>query len=104
MVVLVYKNSNIKSEISFSCMPLSHTFLTFAADPAPFPSLPPLQVSDMIFEQPLSDYYVAKMLDYSPKVEFFMQFIIDLKIFVDKSSRSEPGQWALVCAAIYQLY
>ena len=39
----------------------------------------------MIFEQPLSDYYVAKMLDYSPKVEFFMQFIIDLKIFVDNS-------------------
>ena len=43
----------------------------------------------MIFEQPLSDYYVAKMLDYSPKVEFFMQFIIDLKIFVDNSTMSE---------------
>ena len=83
MVVLVYKNSNIKSEISFSCMPLSHTFLTPAADPAP----PPIQVSDMIFEQPLSDYYVAKMLDYSPKVEFFMQFLNDLKIVVDNSPK-----------------
>ena len=45
----------------------------------------------MIFEQPLSDYYVAKMLDYSPKVEFFMQFIIDLKIFVDNSIKAK---WA----------
>ena len=53
----------------------------------PRPPLPPLQVSDMIFEQPLSDYYVAKMLDYSPKVEFFMQFLNDLKIVVDNSPK-----------------
>ena len=46
---------------------------------------PPLQVSDMIFEQPLSDYYVAKILEYSPRSEFFMQFLNDLKILVDTS-------------------
>ena len=48
-------------------------------------SCPPLQVSDMIFEQPLSDYYVAKILEYSPRFEFFMQFLNDLKILVDTS-------------------
>ena len=43
-------------------MPLSHAFLTPMAGPA---TPPPLRVGDMIFEQPLSDYYVAKILEYS---------------------------------------
>ena len=63
-----------------------HAPVSYLSHTRGWPRPSPLQVSNMIFEQPLSDYYVAKMLDYSPKVEFFMQLLNDLKILVDNST------------------